>query len=132
MNRLFDALLALASAGCVLLAYFLWKEHSEMTGPALVPLLSALIMLVCALAELIKGGRKAAYSPRALFTLVITLAFCLALYLGAPFLIAAPVYLFALIVFLRRGRYVSGAAISLIAVALIYLLFEVLLGIDLP
>jgi hypothetical protein len=59
-------------------------------------------------------------------------AYCLALYLDAGFMIATPIFLWCTMSFLSRGKFVKNLLWTALCMLFIYLVFRVLFSVVLP
>lgn len=144
----FAAVVLLLGGAAFAMALRLWlemKEPREASAAALPLFVSALWVLMalwnllaCRAAE---DGRKRAEAaeplrhalpPRVLGMLGMIAAFCLLLYLGVGFVIAAPLFLYAAMCFLLRGDYGRNLLRAAAVTALIVLVFRAAFGVVLP
>ena len=81
---------------------------------------------------ILKNSMKHLFSPDILIMLALVLAYCIALYLGAGFMLAAPVFLWVGMSYLSRGNYLKNLLWTGLCMAFIYLVFRVLFSVVLP
>ncbi len=62
----------------------------------------------------------------------LVLIYCIALYVGAGFMLATPVFLWAGMTYLSRGNYVKNLLWTALCMLFIYLVFRVLFSVILP
>jgi hypothetical protein len=130
-----------------------WKLYCNAPGASsygAVPLACSVMITVFALAILLTNlkkhtplhglalGQKLKTAFRTILpgdVLVIVglgVAYCLALYLDAGFMIATPIFLWCTMSFLSRGKFVKNLLWTALCMLFIYLVFRVLFSVVLP
>lgn len=130
-----------------------WKMYQDspmLSGYGTVPLICGVLLSVLSAFALVRAlmmeseirglpaEEKAKKTVQHLFSrdVVITLGlivlYCISMALGAPFIIATPVFLWVSMTYLRRGQYLKNVLYSAIVFAFVYLVFHVGFSVVLP
>lgn len=142
----FTAFALLFGLAALFASLLLLRDHPGVDGPAILPLITSALLVVCSAAELVREALNAAkkddklsFSARiaALFNtdLIVTAAsvavYGLLLLVGVWFYLVTPIFLFGLMSYLCRGKYIRNLIITASSVAALWLLFDLLLNVPL-
>jgi putative tricarboxylic transport membrane protein len=140
-TRIFGALGVVAASVYLLAALRLPKPHfGDPVGPGAFPVLVAVGLFLSALGLLFANERHEtearavvpAHSRLVLGGIAVWTAIYYSAFKPVGYLIATPAYLFALLAYLQRGRWIRSAAVAVAFTAGAYLVFDKLLGAALP
>ncbi|MGN1349637.1 MAG: tripartite tricarboxylate transporter TctB family protein [Anaerovoracaceae bacterium] len=149
-EKIFPVLLLMLGLFVTRDSYRMYQNAPELQGYGTVPLFCGiavtLLAVVIIFSNFFKKSELAGCSPkekllaviRHLFSfdvMVMTamiLAYCIALGLGAPFIAASPVFLWASMSFLGRGNLVKNLIYTLIVMVFVILVFKVGFSVVLP
>ena len=84
------------------------------------------------LGQRLKNTLRYLFSRDILVMLALVLAYCVALYFGAGFMLATPIFLWVGMSYLSRGNYLKNILWTALCMAFIYLVFRVLFSVVLP
>ena len=82
--------------------------------------------------QILKNTLRHLFSLDILIMLGLVLAYCIALYAGAGFMIATPIFLWVGMSYLSRGKFLKNILWTALCMAFIYLIFRVLFSVVLP
>lgn len=82
--------------------------------------------------QVVKNTLKYLFSIDIIVMLVLVAVYCAALYLGAGFMFATPVFLWLGMTYLSRGDYLKNILWTALCMGFIYLIFRVLFSVVLP
>lgn len=148
-NILFTAALCVLSGLAVYESASLWADHEGVDGPAFVPLTVSVLLLILSVFEMVyilkkkpdKGTvtndeqqtdahRQAVIRISVCCSMIVL--FCTLICAGVSFWISSPVFLFALMTFLRKGNIVGNLLITCMFTGFVYLVFVIGFGVYLP
>ena len=149
-ERVFILLLLVLGIYITIESWKMYQDSPTLSGYGTVPLICGVLLSVLSLFALVRAmmmdsvlkglpaGEQAKQVAQHLFsrdvviTLLLVVAYCASMALGAPFIIATPVFLWVSMTYLRRGDYLKNILYTAIVFAFVYLVFHVGFSVVLP
>lgn len=131
-------------------SWLLYREEPTASSYGAVPLFCSLLIVLFSIGilitdrhkksinsglkgkEVIRNSVKHLFNKDILVMLVLVLLYCIALYVGAGFMFATPVFLWLTMTYLSRGNYLKNLLWTALCMIFIYLVFKVLFSVVLP
>lgn len=128
----------------------LYRQAPGASSYGAVPLFCSAVIVLFSVAILITDRKKRSVNTGQTFKTVLrntvshivsrdivvvtacVLAYCIALYLGAGFMIATPVFLWGVMTYLSGGNYLKNLLWTALCMLFIYLVFQLLFSVVLP